>query len=55
MQAAKKAAANAIKLRRVDEQVKKAVAAANRAATAARVAAIKAVQNQMDGNFCDSS
>ncbi|KAK4359063.1 hypothetical protein RND71_021292 [Anisodus tanguticus] len=51
VQAARKAAENAIKLRRVDEQVKKAVMAANRAATAARVAAIKAVQNQMDGNF----
>ncbi|XP_060198057.1 uncharacterized protein LOC132627025 [Lycium barbarum] len=53
VQAARKAAENAIKLRRVDEQVKKAVMAANRAATAARVAAIKAVQNQMEGNFCD--
>ncbi|KAJ8541702.1 hypothetical protein K7X08_002518 [Anisodus acutangulus] len=54
VQAARKAAENAIKLRRVDEQVKKAVMAANRAATAARVAAIKAVQNQMDGDFCDT-
>lgn len=55
VQAARKAAENAIKLRRVDDQVKKAVTAANRAATAARVAAIKAVQNQMNGNFCDTS
>ncbi|XP_055835783.1 uncharacterized protein LOC129904267 [Solanum dulcamara] len=55
VQAARKAAENAIKLTRVDEQVKKAVIAANRAATAARVAAIKAVQNQMDGNFRDTS
>ncbi|OIT30200.1 PREDICTED: uncharacterized protein LOC109210325 [Nicotiana attenuata] len=55
VQAARKAAENAIKLRRVDEQVNKAVMAANRAATAARVAAIKAVQNQMDGKFCDTN
>ncbi|MBA0595767.1 hypothetical protein Gorai_012624 [Gossypium raimondii] len=52
VQAARKAAGNAIKLRRVDEQVNKAVLAANRAATAARVAAVRAVQNQMDGKFC---
>jgi hypothetical protein len=38
----------------VDEQVHKVVMAANRAATAARVAAIKAVQNRMDGKFCDT-
>lgn len=37
----------------MDEQVNKSVVAANRAATAARVAAIKAVQNRMDGKFCD--
>lgn len=46
---------NAINLRRVDEQVNKAVMAANRAATAARVAAVKAVQNRMDGKFCDTT
>ena len=55
MQAARKTAENAIHLRRVDEQVNKAVVAANRAATAARVAAIKAVQNRMDGRFCDTN
>ncbi|XP_008782234.2 junctophilin-3-like [Phoenix dactylifera] len=53
IQAARKAAENANLLPRVDDQVNKAVAAANRAATAARVAAIKAVQNHMDGKFCD--
>lgn len=53
IQAARKAAENAIHLRRVDEQVNKAVLAASRAGTAARVAAVKAVQNRMDGKFCD--
>ncbi|KAJ4824951.1 hypothetical protein Tsubulata_014971 [Turnera subulata] len=55
VQAARRTADNAIRLRRVDEQVNKAVQAANRAATAARVAAIKAVQNRMDGKFCDTN
>ncbi|KAK6277355.1 hypothetical protein POUND7_017678 [Theobroma cacao] len=54
VQAARKTAANAINLRRVDEPVNKAVLAANRAAAAARVAAVRAVQNQMDGKFCDT-
>lgn len=54
VQAARKAAENAIHLRRVDEQVNKAVMAANRAATAARVAAVKAVQNRMDGKYHDT-
>lgn len=54
-QGARRAVENAIKLRRVDEQVNKAVMAANRAATAARVAAVKAVQNRMDGKFCDTN
>ncbi|XP_057974759.1 uncharacterized protein LOC131162370 isoform X1 [Malania oleifera] len=54
VQAARNTSENAIHLRRVDEQVNKAVMAANRAATAARVAAIKAVQNRMDGRFCDT-
>ncbi|KAK6939850.1 MORN motif [Dillenia turbinata] len=54
VQAARKTAENAIHHRRVDDQVNKAVMAANRAATAARVAAVKAVQNQMDGKFCDA-
>ncbi|GLU01031.1 hypothetical protein SLE2022_183570 [Rubroshorea leprosula] len=54
VQAARRIAENAISLRRVDEQVNKVVLAANRAATAARVAAVKAVQNRMDGKFCDT-
>ncbi|XP_057503198.1 uncharacterized protein LOC130786816 [Actinidia eriantha] len=54
VQAARKTAENAIHLRRVDEQVNKAVTAANRAATAARVAAVRAVQNRMTGKFCDA-
>ncbi|KAK7282741.1 hypothetical protein RIF29_11761 [Crotalaria pallida] len=53
VQAARKTAENAINLRRVDDQVNKAVISANRAATAARVAAVKAVQNRMDGKFCE--
>lgn len=55
LQAARRTAENAINLTRVDEQVNKAVMAANRAATAARVAAVKAVQNRMDGKFCDTN
>ncbi|KAJ7959114.1 Phosphatidylinositol 4-phosphate 5-kinase 1 [Quillaja saponaria] len=55
VQAARKTAENAINLRRVDDQVNKTVMAANRAATAARVAAVKAVQNRMDGKFCDTN
>ncbi|KAJ8762932.1 hypothetical protein K2173_023061 [Erythroxylum novogranatense] len=55
IQAARKTAENAIHLRRVDEQVNRAIQAANRAATAARVAAVKAVQNRMDGKFCDTN
>lgn len=51
-QAAQRAADNAFHLPRVEEQVNRAVMAANRAATAARVAAIKAVQNRIDGKFC---
>lgn len=38
----------------VDEKVVRAVAAANKAATAARVAAVKAIQNQIDGKHCDT-
>ncbi|XP_078444164.1 uncharacterized protein LOC144713457 [Wolffia australiana] len=52
VQAARDAAERAATLLRVDERVGRAVASANRAATAARVAAIKAVQNRMDGRFC---
>lgn len=55
LQAARNASEKAIHVRRVDEQVNKAVMAANRAATAARVAAVKAVQNRIDGKFCDTS
>lgn len=55
VQAARRTAENAFQLPTVDEQVNKAVAAANRAANAARVAAIKAVQNRMDGKFCDTN
>ncbi|GAV84110.1 MORN domain-containing protein [Cephalotus follicularis] len=54
VQAARKTAEKAINLPRVDEHVNKAVQAANRAATAARVAAVKAVQNRIDGKFCDT-
>lgn len=54
VQAARKTAENAINLPRNDEIVNKAVMAANRAATAARVAAVKAVQSRMGGNFCDT-
>ncbi|XP_050364916.1 uncharacterized protein LOC126783482 [Argentina anserina] len=55
VQAARRAAQNAANLRQVDDQVNKAVMASNRAATAARVAAVKAVQNRMDGKFCDTN
>ncbi|KAK6115571.1 hypothetical protein DH2020_007840 [Rehmannia glutinosa] len=55
VQAARKTAENAIHLGRVDEKVNKAVTAANRAATAARVAAVKAVQNRIYGKFCDTN
>ncbi|CAN8291961.1 unnamed protein product [Cochlearia groenlandica] len=54
VQAARETAEKAVSRRRVDEQVSRAVAAANKAATAARVAAVRAVQNQMDGKFCES-
>ncbi|KAH0876125.1 hypothetical protein HID58_073487 [Brassica napus] len=48
LQSAREMARKGVNQRRVDEQVMRAVAAANKAATAARVAAVKAVQNQMD-------
>lgn len=54
-QSARRTAEKAINLRRVDEHVNNAVIAANRAASAARVAAVKAVQNRMDGKFCDTT
>ncbi|CAL9111126.1 unnamed protein product [Musa textilis] len=53
VQAARKEADNAVLVPRVDAQVSKAVTTANRAAAAARVAAIKAVQNQIHGKFCN--
>lgn len=53
VQSAREMARRAVDQRRVDEQVMRAVADANKAATAARVAAVKAVQNQMDGKLCE--
>nr|GLL48639.1 phosphatidylinositol 4-phosphate 5-kinase 4-like [Ipomoea trifida] len=47
VQEAKRAAEKAINVATVDERVKRAIAAANKAATAARVTAVKATQNQM--------
>lgn len=47
VQEAQLAAEKAFEVGKMDERVNKAVAAANKAATAARVAAVKAVQNQM--------
>ncbi|XP_057809687.1 uncharacterized protein LOC131024191 [Salvia miltiorrhiza] len=55
VQAARKTAENAIHLRCVDEKVERAVAAANKAATAARVAAVKAVQNRIHRKFCNTN
>lgn len=46
VQEARRASAKAVQLPHVDDRVNKAVAAANRAANAARVAAVKAVQNR---------
>lgn len=46
-QEAKLAAEKAVNVVKVEDRVKKIVAAATRAANAARVAAVKAVQNQM--------
>ncbi|KAG5009663.1 hypothetical protein JHK87_018178 [Glycine soja] len=50
VQEARRAAEKAYDVAKVDERVNRAVAAANRAANAARVAAVKAVQNQMHHN-----
>jgi hypothetical protein len=47
VQEAQRAAEKAFNVGTMDERVNKAVAAANKAATAARVVAVKAVQNQM--------
>ena len=49
-QEARQAAEKAYDVAKVDERVNKAVAAANRAANAARVIAVKAVQKQMHHN-----
>lgn len=46
-QEARKAAERVQNIALLDERVNKAVAAANKAANAARVAAVKAVQDQM--------
>ncbi|ESQ27355.1 hypothetical protein EUTSA_v10018575mg [Eutrema salsugineum] len=54
VQSARDMAKKSVNQRRVDEQVMRAVVAANKAATAARVAAVKAVQNQMDGKLCEN-
>ncbi|KAK0579725.1 hypothetical protein LWI29_030550 [Acer saccharum] len=48
LEGARKTAENAIHVCRVDEQVNKAVLGANGAATAA----VKVVQNRVDGKFC---
>ncbi|KAM3322182.1 hypothetical protein P3S67_003333 [Capsicum chacoense] len=50
VQEARQAAEKAVNVPKVDERAKRAVAAANKSATAARVAAVKAVQNQMHQN-----
>ncbi|GMN30861.1 hypothetical protein TIFTF001_002994 [Ficus carica] len=50
VQEARQAAERAQNITLMDERVNKAVAAANKAATAARVAAVKAVQDQMHQN-----
>ncbi|KAK4338173.1 hypothetical protein RND71_042660 [Anisodus tanguticus] len=56
VQEARQAAEKAVNVTKVDERAKRAVAAANKSATAARVAAVKAVQNQMhqNGDSCHS-
>lgn len=46
-QEAQRAAEKAFDVGKIDEKVNRAVAAANKAANAARVAAVKAVQNKM--------
>ncbi|WOL18504.1 hypothetical protein Cni_G27301 [Canna indica] len=52
-EAARKASENATLLPSMEDQVKKAVSAAKKAATAARVASIRAIQNQKKGRFSD--
>lgn len=53
LQAAKKAAENCVLLPQAEEQVKHAVSAANKAAMAARVAAVRAAQNEKEDKLCD--
>ncbi|KAG9155800.1 hypothetical protein Leryth_004064 [Lithospermum erythrorhizon] len=50
VQEARRVAEKAVVVTPVDERVDRAIAAANKAATAARVAAVKAVQNRMHQN-----
>lgn len=56
VQEARQAAEKAINVPKVDERAKRAVSSANKSATAARVAAVKAVQNQIhqNGDSCHS-
>ncbi|KAG6630506.1 hypothetical protein I3843_13G021000 [Carya illinoinensis] len=54
VQEARRAAEKAYDVAKVDERVNRAVASANRAANAARVAAVKAVQKQMHHNGNDN-
>ncbi|XP_050236779.1 uncharacterized protein LOC126686672 [Mercurialis annua] len=54
VQEARRAAERAFDVAKVDERVNRGVSAANRAANAARVAAVKAVQKQMHHNNNDS-
>ncbi|XP_047149709.1 phosphatidylinositol 4-phosphate 5-kinase 4-like isoform X1 [Vigna umbellata] len=55
VQEARRAAKKAYDVAKVDERVNRAVTAANRAANAARVASVKAVQNQMHHNVNSKS
>lgn len=53
VQEARRASKEAVELANIDARVKRVVTAANKAATAARVSAVKAVQNQMHENVID--
>jgi len=54
-QEARRAAEKAYDVAKVDERVNRSVSAANRAANAARVAAVKAVQNEMHHHVNEES
>lgn len=54
-QEAQQAAAKAYGIAKVEERVNKVVAAVNKAANAARVASVKAVQNQRHHSDCDDT